>query len=207
MKMRQFVLVCAAASVLLLSACADNKVDDFPLASRPLATEELPLERFGTMLLAARSFDVINQDLQAAQRTGIAGKVDPMPVDIVAAYAARRFRAVGGPYSVRFVIRKADMAVNAITVPETHWPNRWFKPTNVKLQMKVDLQVMLVASFIGRPDATINVASTQVQELDNGDSAESHRRAYLGLMARAMNEVDAEINRQIPQYMGEIIQR
>lgn len=207
MKPTMKILLSAFAALLLLGACSSTPPADFPIAARPLAAGELPLDSFGKTLFAARSFDVVNQDVAADKNTGLAGKVEPMPVDILSAYAARKFRANGGPFATRFVIRKAEFAVNSVSVPETHWPARWFADKDTKAEMTVDLSVSLVASRGDGMDATVNATSTQSQQLGVGTSVEDRRTTYLQLMSRALQGLDGELNKQLAQYFSDVMVR
>jgi hypothetical protein len=193
-----------AVSVLTLAGCSSTPPTAFSITQKPLEATEVPLESFGQVKLASRVFDVVNQDLTAENDTGIAGKVQPMPVDILSSYASKKFRAVGGNITTRFVIRKGSFTVRPVEVKEDGW---LFDSTSYKAELTADLSVMLVAS---RPDgltANINAATTQSQQISMESSEDARRAAYLDLMNRAMQALDGEFNKELPKWFDEVVVR
>src|SRR5262245_20860845 len=103
-----------ATLVLLLASCASSAPSEFAIQRGKLQDSEMNLDGFAKVKLAPRVFDVVNQDTTAESGTGMAGKVEPMPSDILSAYAAKKFQASGGDLTTRFVIRKGGFTVRSI---------------------------------------------------------------------------------------------
>jgi hypothetical protein len=195
------------AGVLLLAGCSSTAPSSYPIATGPLKAEEIALANYGTVGLASRVFDVVNQDQAAASNTGLAGGVQPMPVDVLSSYAASKFRANGGPNAVRFVVKQGSLQVRAITPPKS---SGWFSSMtdgDAKAELAVDLSVMVAATKADGTGASIVASTSQTQQTGFGGTPEDHRAVYLQLMARALAALDAEISRQLPTYFNGVIAR
>lgn len=194
------------APLLLLVACSSELPGSYPIATGPLKPEELPMASYGTVALASRVFDVVNQDQSSATNTGIAGAVQPMPVDVLSSYAASKFRANGGPYATRFVVKQAAFRVNATQASKS---SGWFSlgGDEPKAELSVDLNVMVVATKADGTGATINATTSQSQLTGFGGTPEDHRVVYMQLMGKALAALDGEISRQLPGYFNGVIGR
>jgi hypothetical protein len=187
-----------------LASCAGSAPTEFGMTPGKLKEGEIPLESFGQTAFKAQVFDVVNQDLGAESNTGIAGHVEPMPADILSAYAAKKFRATGGSLSTRFVIRKASITAQPVEVTEKGW--LWDNST-YKAELTADLSVALVASRADGMSARIEASTTQTQQVKLSASSDERRKAYLLLMSRALEALDGEINKELPQWFGQVVQR
>lgn len=194
----------AFAPLVLLAACSSTPPTEFTIESRALDAAELPLDSFGKTSFAARTFDVVNQDLSAENNTGIAGKVQPMPVDALSAYAAKKFKAVGGPYATRLVIKKGSLNVSSVEQVSKGW---LFDTTNYKAEMRVNLAASLAASRTDGATATVNAETTQSQQLSLNTSPAERRKVYMELLARALQALDGELNKQLAKYFDEVVAR
>lgn len=203
--MRSFssaLMVVTVVSVLGLSGCAGTAPTEFTIPTGALESKEIPMDNFSRTTLASRVFDVVNQDVNSENNTGIAGKVDPSAVDILSSYASKKFRAGGGQNTTRFVIQKAEFTVTPVETKETGW---LWDNTVYKAELSTNLSVMLVAS---RPDgltAHINATTSQSQQTSLDTSPEARRETYMQLMARAVQAVDGEFNKQLPQWFGDVV--
>ncbi|HVY12386.1 MAG TPA: hypothetical protein VHB73_02355 [Alphaproteobacteria bacterium] len=187
-------------SLLLLAACAGGPGAEFSIAQGPLKPEEMSFANYGQAQLAARVFDVVNQDQTAESNTGIAGRVQPMPVDVLSAYAASKFHATGGIFNARFVIKQASFQVRNVSPPSKSGFFSFMDGGSDRAEMALDITVMVVAT---RPDgtgATINATTSQTQQAEYSGTPEEHRAIYLGLLTRALQALDGEISRQLPTY-------
>lgn len=197
-------LVVAVVSVLALAGCAGTAPTEFSIPTGALDNKEIPLENFTTTTLASRVFDVVNQDTTSENNTGIAGKVDPSAVDILSAYAARKFKAGGGANTTRLVIQKAEFTVTPVETKETGW---LWDNTVYKAELSTNMNVILVAS---RPDgmtAHINATTSQTQQTSLDSSPEKRRQVYMELMGRAVQAINTELNKQLPQWFGDVVIR
>lgn len=197
-------LVVAVVSVLALAGCAGSAPTEFAIPTGALEAKEIPMDNFSRTTLASRVFDVVNQDTSSETNTGIAGKVDPSAVDILSAYAAKKFRAGGGVNTTRLVIQKAEFTVTPVETKETGW---LWDNTVYKAEMATNLSVMLVAS---RPDgltAHINATTSQTQQTSLDGSPDHRREVYMQLMTRAVEAIDGELNKQLPQWFGDVVVR
>lgn len=192
------------AALILLSACSSSPPGDFTIASAPLQADEMALDSFGKTSFAARAFDVVNQDLGSAHSTGIAGKVDPSPVDILSSYAAKKFKATGGPYATRFVIKRAAFTATPVETVSKGW---LWDTKEYKVEMTVNVNAGLVASRADGMTAQVNATTAQSQSISINTSMDARRKAYLALMARAVEAIDGEINKQLPQYFDGVVAR
>lgn len=192
------------AALILLSACSSSPPSEFTISSAPLQPGEMALDSFGKTSFAARAFDVVNQDLGAAHSTGIAGKVDPSPVDILSSYAAKKFKATGGPYATRFVIKRAAFTATPVETVSKGW---LWDTKEYKVEMTVNVNAGLVASRADGMTAQVNATTAQSQQISTDSSMETRRKAYLALMARAVEAIDGELNKQLPQYFDDIVAR
>ncbi|MBY0427743.1 MAG: hypothetical protein K2Q32_00815 [Alphaproteobacteria bacterium] len=196
------LMVVSVVSVLGLSGCAGTAPTEFTIPTGALESKEIPLDGFKRTTLASRVFDVVNQDVNSENNTGIAGKVDPNAVDILSSYASKKFRAGGGENTARFVIQKAEFTVNPVESKETGW---LWDNTVYKAELSTNLSVMLVAS---RPDgltAHINATTSQSQQTSLDTTPENRREVYMQLMARAVDALDGEFNKQLPQWFGDVV--
>jgi hypothetical protein len=191
-------------ALFLLAACASEAPSQFPIASGPLKTGEVHVDTFGSVGLASRVFDVVNQDQASESNTGLSGRVQPMPVDIVSAYAASKFRANGGPYTVRFVIKSASINTHPASGGKSDGGFFSFGEP-AKVEMTVDLNVMVVATGADGTGASINATSTQSDQVPALGSPEENRAAYLKLTEKAVQALDAEITRQLGTYFGPVV--
>ncbi len=201
------VLLVAVAGFLALASCASGPASGFPIARGPLTAGEMARINYGQTLLSAQVFDVVNQDQTAAGQTGIAGKVDPLPAGILSAYAARKFRATGGPYAVRFVIKRAAFQARALPQRDEGGFFGFMHDDPGKVELSADISVMVVASLPGGAGATISATTIQKRETNAGGSPEDNRAAYLDLMGKAVAALDGEISRQLPVYFGLVLSR
>jgi hypothetical protein len=193
------------ASLVLIAGCSSTSPSSYPIAAGTLKGDEVPMAGYGTIGLASRVFDVVNQDQASASNTGIAGSVQPTPADILSNYAAQKFRANGGPYTTRFVIKQASLAVRSVANATS---SGWFDTdSDSKAELTVDLNVMVVATKPDGTGATINATTTQSQQAGFGGTPEEHRVVYVQLMGRALAAVDAEISRQLPSYFSSVMAR
>mgnify|MGYP003386056362 FL=1 len=200
--MPKVFMVVSVVSVLGLSGCAGNAPTEFAIPTGALESKEIPMGDFKRTVFASRVFDVVNQDVNAENNTGIAGKVDPSTVDILSTYASKKFRAGGGENTARFVIQKAEFTVNPVEAKESGW---LWDNTVYKAELSTNLSVMLVAS---RPDgltANINATTSQSQQTGLDGSPESRREVYMQLMARAVEAIDGELNKQLPTWFGDVV--
>ncbi len=196
------LMVVTAVSVLGLSGCAGTAPTEFTIPTGALESKEIPMDNFSRTTLASRVFDVVNQDVNSENNTGIAGKVDPSAVDILSSYASKKFRAGGGQNTTRFVIQKAEFTVTPVETKETGW---LWDNTVYKAELSTNLSVMLVAS---RPDgltAHINATTSQSQQTTLDGSPEARRETYMQLMSRAVQAIDGEFNKQLPQWFGDVV--
>ncbi|MDX1922814.1 MAG: hypothetical protein SFW65_06770, partial [Alphaproteobacteria bacterium] len=123
---------------------------------------------------------------------------------ILSAYAAKKFRAGGGVNTTRLVIQKAEFTVTPVETKETGW---LWDNTVYKAEMATNLSVMLVAS---RPDgltAHINATTSQTQQTSLDGSPDRRREVYMQLMTRAVEAIDGELNKQLPQWFGDVVVR
>ena len=194
----------ATVCLLALSGCAGTPPSEFKITSKSLEPQEIPLDSFGRTAFAAQVFDVVNQDVTAENNTGIAGKVDPMPVDILSSYAAKKFRAAGGALTTRFVIRKGEFVVRPVEKKETGW---LFDTTTYKAELSTNLNVMLVASRANGQTANITATTTQSQEVSLDASPDKRREAYIQLMNRAVQAIDNELNKELPKWFDDVVVR
>lgn len=196
------LMVVTVVSVLGLSGCAGTAPTEFAIPAGALESKEISMDNFSRTTLASRVFDVVNQDVNAETNTGIAGKVDPSAVDILSSYASKKFRAGGGENTTRFVIQKAEFTVSPVETKEKGW---LWDNTVYKAEMATNLSVMLVAS---RPDgltAHINATTSQSQQTSLDTTPENRRETYMQLMTRAVEAVDGELNKQLPQWFGDVV--
>ena len=196
------LLMVTIVSVLGLSGCAGNAPTEFAIPTGALETSEIPMDNFSRTTLASRVFDVVNQDVNSENNTGIAGKVAPSAVDILSSYASKKFRAGGGENTARFVIQKAEFTVSPVETKETGW---LWDNTVYKAELSTNLSVMLVAS---RPDgltAHINATTSQSQQTSLDTTPENRREVYTQLMSRAVKELDHELDKQLPQWFGDVV--
>lgn len=201
---RPVLVSLTALTLLALTACSSTAPTEFDITRRDVQADEMALDSFGRTTLAARIFDVVNQDMNADNNTGIAGKVQPMPVDILSSYAAKKFRASGGDLSTRFVIKKAEFNVRPIEVKEEGW---LFDSSSYKAEMATNLSVMLVASRADGQTAHINAQTQQTQQMPMDSSPDARREAYLKLMQRAVQALDNEISKELPKWFDEVVVR
>lgn len=197
-------IVFGLVSTLILAGCAGTAPTEFAIQSGAMDAKELSLDNLSKTTLAARVFDVVNQDMTSENNTGIAGKVEPTPVDILSSYASKKFRAGGGVNTTRFVIQKAELNVRPVETKEKGW---LWDNTVYKAELTTNLSVMLVAS---RPDgmtAHINATTTQSQQTGVDTSPEKRREVYMELMGRAVQAIDAELNKQLPAWFGDVVAR
>ncbi len=190
-----------ATAFVALAACSTPDVSQFGIAPGPLQANEIPMENYAHLNLSARSFDVVNQDLSADKNTGIAGNVDPMPVDILSRYAAQKFTATGGYYNSRFVIQQAQFNVRA--VKNTDMIGK-FTEGDSQAEMTATISVLLTAS---RPDGiseSVTANTSQVARVSFNASPQGKRKAYLELMARVLDAIDGELAKQIPSYFNDV---
>lgn len=196
------LIVVTVASVLGLSGCAGTAPTEFTIPTGALEAKEIPMDGFKRTTLASRVFDVVNQDVNSENNTGIAGKVDPSVVDILSSYASKKFRAGGGENTARFVIQKAEFNVTPVESKEKGW---LWDNTVYKADLSTNLSVMLVAS---RPDgltAHINATTSQSQQTGLDTSPENRREVYMQLMSKAVDAIDSELNKQLPQWFGDVV--
>jgi hypothetical protein len=198
------LIVVSVVCVLGLAGCAGTAPTEFSIPTGSLQSKEIPMEGFSRTTFASRVFDVVNQDTSSENNTGIAGKVDPTVVDILSSYASKKFRAGGGENTTRFVIQKAEFNVTPVETKDKGW---LWDNTSYKAEMTTNLSVMLVAS---RPDgltAHINATTSQSQQTGMDASPETRRDVYMQLMTRAVQAIDAELNKQLPQWFGDVVLR
>ncbi|NDE90238.1 MAG: hypothetical protein EB059_03745 [Alphaproteobacteria bacterium] len=198
------VMVVGVVSVLSLASCAGSAPSEFTIPTGALQSSEIPLDGMSRTTLSSRVFDVVNQDVNAESNTGIAGKVDPSAVDILSSYASKKFRAGGGANTTRLVIQKAEFKVQPVETKETGW---LWDNTVYKAELSTNLSVMLVAT---RPDgltAHINATTSQSQQTGLSTSPENRRQVYMELMTRAVQAIDGELNKQLPQWFGDVVVR
>ncbi len=196
------LMVVTVVSVLGLSGCAGTAPTEFAIPTGALESKEIPMDHFSHTTLASRVFDVVNQDVNSETNTGIAGKVDPNAVDILSSYASKKFRAGGGQNTTRFVIQKAEFTVSPVETKEKGW---LWDNTTYKAELSTTISVMLVAS---RPDgmtAHINATTNQSQQTELDATPENRRETYTQLMARAVDALDKELDRQLPQWFGDVV--
>jgi hypothetical protein len=74
-----------------------------------------------------------------------------------------------------------------------------------KAEMSVNLSVMLVASRTDGRTAHIDAESQQSQQLALDSTPEVRRKVYLDLMQRAVQGVDAEISKRLPDWFDEVV--
>lgn len=202
MTIRRFALT--AFSLLALVGCSSTAPTEFAITQKDLDAKEIPLDSFGKVNLSARVFDVVNQDTASENNTGIAGKVQPMPVDILSSYAAKKFRASGGAVTTRFVIKKGEFTVRPVEIKEEGW---LFDSNSYKAELGTNLSVTLVAS---RPDgmtAHINATTQQTQQMPMESSADARRETYMELMTRAVQAIDNELSKELPKWFDEVVVR
>lgn len=196
------LMVVSVVSVLGLSGCAGTAPTEFTIPTGALESKEIPMDGFKRTTLASRVFDVVNQDVNSENNTGIAGKVDPSAVDVLSSYASKKFRAGGGENTARFVIQKAEFTVNPVESKEKGW---LWDNTVYKAELSTNLSVMLVAS---RPDgltAHINATTSQSQQTSLDTTPENRREVYMQLMSKAVQAIDGEFNKQLPQWFGDVV--
>lgn len=197
-------LFLAALFCTALAGCATGPQAEFPIATGPLKAGELT-EGYAPVAFASRVFDVVNQDMTAETKTGIAGKVEPMPVDILSGYAAKKFKAVGGIYSTRFVIRQAEFSVRAVEAPaETGWFAGWFSKSS-EAELTANVTAMLAASKADGSSATITATVTQSEKLGFDSTPEARRKAYMELMDKVLASLDGEFTKQLPVYFDDVM--
>lgn len=196
-----------ALLILTLTACASSPPADFTIQRGKLKENEIVLNGLSKVNLASRVFDVVNQDTGAESGTGIAGKVEPMPADILSAYAAKKFNATGGELTTRFVIHKAGVTVRSVEIADKGWLWGWPESKSYKAEMSVNLSVMLVASRLDGRTAHIDAETQQAQQIATDTTPEARRKAYLALMQRAIQGIDDEISRRLPEWFDEIVVR
>lgn len=196
------LMAVTVVSMLALAGCAGTPPTEFAIPTGSLDAKEIPMNNFSRTIFASRVFDVVNQDVNSENNTGIAGKVDPTPVDILSSYASKKFRAGGGANTTRLVIQKAEFTVTPVESKEVGW---LWDNTVYKAELSTNLGVMLVAS---RPDgltAHINATTSQSQQTGLDASAEKRREVYMDLMNRAVTAIDSELNKQLPQWFGDVV--
>ena len=185
-----------------LAACAGTDVNQFAIPTGQLQPGEIEMQSYGHVNLAARNFDVVNQDLSAEQNTGIAGKVDPMPVDILSRYASQKFTAIGGYYNARFVIQQAQFQVRSVPNNDDAI-SKLFEGEN-QAEMTATISVMLTASRQDGVSESITANTSQVQRVNFNATPDARRQAYMDLMKKAVDALDGEITKQIPAYFNDV---
>jgi hypothetical protein len=195
----------AAAGLFLLTACSSDP-SGFSIASGPLKPDELSLSGYAATGLRAQAFDVVSQDPNAGNAAGVTGKIQPNPAELLSSYAAQKFRATGGPYNARFVIKQAALQVTQSAAPKkesSFWSMDYFGGDDAKTQMTLNVAVNVVASLPDGTGATITATTTQSEKSGFG-SASDNREVYMKLMNRALAALDGEIARQLPAYFANI---
>jgi hypothetical protein len=195
--------VLAVVLAAALSACSSMDVPStFPIAQGPLQADEIPMEDFANVKLAAGAFDVVSQDMTAERNTGLAGAVSPMPVDILSSYAAQKFRANGGFYNARFVIRQAQFQVRSVREEEDDWS--FF---GSKVDMTATVTAMLALTRGDGLASSVTVNTTQTSRVYANTSPDARREAYMELMTHVVKALDAELTRQMPLYIDDAMAR
>jgi hypothetical protein len=195
----------AAATLFLLVACSSGPAG-LSIAGGPLKPNEVSFSGYAATGLRAQAFDVVSQDPNSGN-AGIAGKVQPSPAEILSSYAAQKFRATGGPYNARFVIKQATLQVTQTAMPkknDSFWSMNMFGGDENKAEMSLNLAVNVIASLPDGTGATITATTVQSEKAGSG-SPDDNREAYMKLMSRALTALDGEINRQLPAYFSNIV--
>jgi hypothetical protein len=193
-----------AAVLFLIAACSSDPAG-FSIAGGPLQADEIPLTSYAPVTLSAQAFDVVSQDPNSPS-AGVAGKVQPSPAEILSTYAANKFRAAGGSYNARFVIKQATLQVTQTAAPkkdDSFWSFGMFGGDEGKGEMSVNLSINVIASLPDGTGATITATTMQSEKISAGSPGDN-RAAYVKLMGRALTALDGEVTRQLPVYFANI---
>lgn len=181
-------------SLCVLTACSRGGTVDFP---------PLSFKQYQPIFMAVSSVEFVEEYKSPRRPPHVEHLIPYSPTDAMKIWTRQRLKAAGGNKTMRVIIK--DGSVKAIDLSQ---PLSWKNVFSVNLDKRYEAKLDVALRIYGESpiaEANVEITANKVIVLNDNATANERQAAYRAMIADLMRGVNAELEKNIYQYMGEYI--
>lgn len=181
-------LYIVAAIALLLTGCGNEPVEYKPLT----------FTQYQPIYMAVSSIEIVEEYKSPMHPPYIEHLIPYSPVEALRIWAHDRLRTVGGNKTMQIIIRQGDVTATDLNSGGLSLGSNRRYDARLEVELRIYGQ-----GVISEASAYVNATRSMTLPGNAGDG--TRNRAFRKLIADMMEEVNAEMERNLFQYMGNYI--